>query len=248
MPLHCHPTKQAQSVFHVISHKEFDSLPDKAVQDIFRRQHIVVYDQPHKELRFGEALRTLGGGLDRKIELQGLHLFPPISISCDLTREVDQSMPLDEDRNQIIRVGTLHDLLKHAASPTGNALNALDFPMHQASMTPTSYSSDAHALLQTVQNPKLDSIERFPVGDFRWGLAATSGAFHPFHIDSNGLATYVTPLTGTKWWIVARPINNTDFSVFEDINLLLGKTFDINGNGSGLFCLEAILLKPGTTL
>jgi hypothetical protein len=157
-------------------------------------------------------------------------------------------LPFHEDSNQIRRVGTIGDLLKHASSPTGNALNALDFPMHHAPMIPKPYTSDAHALRRTADNPALDQTKQFPAGHFRWGLAATTGAFHTFHIDSNGLATFLTPQTGSKWWIVARPIGNLDHSSFEDMGMLLNEAFSVNGNGAGLFELEAILLQPGMTL
>lgn len=153
-----------------------------------------------------------------------------------------------EDCNKIRRVGTIGDLIKHAESPTGNALNALDFPLPYASMTPTSYASDTHALHRTAGNPTWDQGKQFPAGDFRWGLAATAGAFHAFHIDSNGLATYISPQTGSKWWIIARPNGNLDYSAFEDMGMLLKEAFSVNGNGKGLFSLEAILLQPGTTL
>lgn len=145
-------------------------------------------------------------------------------------------------------MGTLRDLLTHVNSPTGNALNALDFPMGHVSMAPTSFASDTHALLRTANHPTWDQAKQFPAGHFRWGLAATAGAFHAFHIDSNGLATYISPQTGSKWWVVARPIRNLDHSSFEDMGLLLDEAFSVNGNGKGIFALEAILLEPGTTL
>lgn len=161
---------------------------------------------------------------------------------------LDQSLALHANRNNTIRVGTLEDIHTHGESPTGNVLNALDFPMRHASMAPTPYASDAHALHRTADMPTWDQAKQFPTGDFRWGLAATAGAFHTLHVDSNGLATYINPLTGSKWWIVARPIGTLDPSTFEDMGLLLDKAFSVNGNGNGLFALEAILLEPGTTL
>lgn len=115
-------------------------------------------------------------------------------------------------------------------------------------MTPTSYASDAHALRRTADNPTWDQAKQFPAGDFRWGLAATTGAFHTLHIDSNGLGSYVSPQAGSKWWVVARPIGSLDQSSFEDMGMLLNKAFSVNGNGAGLFALEAVLLEPGTTL
>lgn len=96
--------------------------------------------------------------------------------------------------------------------------------------------------------PTWDQAKHFPTGHFRWGLAATAGAFHTFHVDSNGLGTYISPVEGSKWWIVARPIGSLDHSTFEDVGFFLNKSFSVNGNGAGVFALEAILLEPGTTL
>ncbi|KAF8240400.1 hypothetical protein L208DRAFT_1212558, partial [Tricholoma matsutake] len=44
-----------------------------------------------------------------------------------------------------------------------------------------------------------------PTASTRWGLAATSGAHHLWHIDCNGFCTYIDTQTGMKWWIVAKP-------------------------------------------
>lgn len=86
--------------------------------------------------------------------------------------------------------------------------------------------------------------DSFPTGQFRWGLAATSGAFHGFHVDSNGLGTYVRAVSGIKWWIIATPKKD---SKLEDISTLLNG-FDPMVASTESFSYEAILLQPGSTL
>lgn len=81
----------------------------------------------------------------------------------------------------------------------------------------------------------------------RWGLAATAGAFHTFHIDCNGLGTSIEVKTGRKWWIVARP---KDLSCLDDL-ININKVVDIVAEDMFMpegWMLEAILLEPGTQL
>lgn len=84
--------------------------------------------------------------------------------------------------------------------------------------------------------------------DIRWGLAATAGAFHHWHIDSDGFGTFIDPIAGSKWWIVARPIGNLKRDWFTETSWLKNEAFDLNKDGKGLFDVEAILLQPGSRL
>jgi hypothetical protein len=70
-PLHCHSSKKGQSIFHVVSHEEFENLSDAAILKILRLQHIVVHGQPHKAINTAQAARMLGGHAGRRIDIQG---------------------------------------------------------------------------------------------------------------------------------------------------------------------------------
>ena len=74
-------------------------------------------------------------------------------------------------------------------------LNALDFPMLSAPHPPTSIASDLAAFNATVDLPMCGHNILFPVASTRWGLAATAGAHHLWHIDCNSLCTYID----TNW-------------------------------------------------
>ena len=102
--------------------------------------------------------------------------------------------------------GTLNDMLTCHREKT-KILNALDFPMLSAPHPPTSIASDLEVFHSTVDLPMCAHTVLFPVTSTRWGLAATSGAHHLWHIDCNGFCTYIDTQTGQKWWIVARPKN-----------------------------------------
>ncbi len=112
-------------------------------------------------------------------------------------------------------------------------------------MRPTTFASDTHALLRVAGSSTIIDGGSFPTGHFRWGIAATSGAFHGFHIDSNGLGTYVRAVSGIKWWIIATPKKGIKL---EDISTLLDDRFDPMVASTELFSYEAILLQPGSTL
>ena len=123
-------------------------------------------------------------------------------------------------------------------------LNALDFPLTSAPPPPTAFSSDLVAFGATLDLPFCGRNIGFPAISSRWGLAATSGAFHLWHTDCDGFATYIDTQTGHKWWIIARPKEPSSFS---DTSLFVDK-FTVNRPNDNVWDLEAILLAPGSRL
>jgi hypothetical protein len=95
-------------------------------------------------------------------------------------------------------------------------------------------------------------MEQFPASDMRWGIAATQGAFSGFHIDSDGLGTYIscTNRNGSKWWVIVGPKDKSNPSAFSSVKE--SHAFHA-GNGADTMALgdvqvEAVLLRPGTRL
>lgn len=126
-------------------------------------------------------------------------------------------------------------LLKAAATDTGKILNALEFPMNMASVTPTPiFSTDLLAWASTAtETPP-------PIGDIRWGLAATAGAKTWFHIDSNGFNTFIDVKCGFKAWICIRD----ELGQFVAIDAF--KDFELDD--ASRYQMEVVLLSPGTRL
>jgi hypothetical protein len=117
--------------------------------------------------------------------------------------------------------------------------------MLSAPHPPTAFASDLVAFNATVDLPMCGRTVLFPVASTRWGLAATSGAHHLWHIDCDGLCTYIDTQAGLKWWIVARPKNgSTHFSH----TTLFTEDFQINAANLNKWDLEAVLLPPGSRL
>ena len=150
-----------------------------------------------------------------------------------------------QQHNDRTRQGTTADLVQAHGSQYGKILNALDFPLPYATNPPTSIASNIKAWQRTVA--KLGCDQDYPAAACRWGLAATSGAYHGFHIDCDGFGTYIEPLTGNKWWIIAKPPQGEDFSIFACTDDLF-RFVSTDGLADQGYILEAVLLTPGTRL
>jgi len=141
-------------------------------------------------------------------------------------------------------------------------LNALSFPLGLSGVLPSSLSSEIEAWRLTEGLKFCPPELQFPVGELRWGLATTKGGRHWMHIDSDGLATYIEPLCGSKWWILFNPPQNHGNHSFADINTFMDG-FDTNGVVGGRWDVtsgfdeddkndrwvaEAVCLTKGTRL
>jgi hypothetical protein len=126
-------------------------------------------------------------------------------------------------------------------------LNALNFPLSASDTTPDGITSDLMAWTATENTPWCnDYCSQFPTRDFRWGLAANTGAAHLWHIDSDGFGTFISPLTGGKLWMVARPVGS-DPDAFSRTDVFSGH-YAIEGTNEHIFVTEAMLLIPGIRL
>ena len=156
----------------------------------------------------------------------------------------DNSIPDGLERT---RVGTVADILKASQSEDSKILNGLSFIDPSAGIQRSSFSTDSYAFVTGLNQegwPKRPT----PIGHLRWNLAATKGAFHPWHIDSDGYGTFVNVVAGSKWWIVARPKDGLDVDIFNTTSIWLDEEFDIDKSCETLFDVEAILLRPGSEL
>jgi hypothetical protein len=140
----------------------------------------------------------------------------------------------DAGRSQIITAST-DQLLEASISEGGKILNALEFPMGTAPVSPTPiFSTDLVAWEMACR-----AIPP-PIGDIRWGLAATAGARSWFHMDSNGFNTFVDVKCGNKAWMCIRD-KSGDFKLTDAF-----KDFELDDAGD--YQIEVILLTPGTRL
>lgn len=73
-PLHVLKDESNPSTFTIYTQDDFDELEDSVVQDVLRRQHIVVTNRPHAAVSFKAALNRLAP-LQRVTEIQGYIIF-----------------------------------------------------------------------------------------------------------------------------------------------------------------------------
>jgi hypothetical protein len=153
--------------------------------------------------------------------------------------------------------GTLRQMLKASRLATGPILNALSFPQPLSGVEPSGMSSEIEAWQVTEGKPFCERTLAFPTGQMRWGLAATAGARHWIHIDSDGMGTYIDVQCGGKWWILFCPPDGQTKLTFSWVETFLGQ-FDIKSQAgrwdtkntlvNDLWVAEAIYLAPGTRL
>ena len=124
-------------------------------------------------------------------------------------------------------------------------MNALDFPSAFTINPPSSIASNYVAWKSTTGQP--GCFQEFPASTSKWGLAATTGAFHAGHVDCEGLGTDIECVAGLKWWVVARPKKLKNAKEFASIDELFEYTSS-DGDSGAEYVLEAVLLKPGTRL
>ena len=157
----------------------------------------------------------------------------------------DQSIPIKDDYSVQLCTGTLDHVLT-SAEKGGAIINALSFPLPLSEIRKSTFSSDIEAWLVTEGLPYCDHEAVYPTPDMRWGLAATKGARHWIHVDSDGLGTIVDVLCGGRWWLLFTPSKNFDLTNFGDIDHFFFD-FDVT-NPPDHWDVEAVYLQPGVRL
>lgn len=138
-------------------------------------------------------------------------------------------------------------MLQEANSANGRILNALDFPMpHTGIDWKSNYASDRVAWSSMEGSFMCQRDNSFPSSDLYWGIAATKGASHGIHVDSNGFGTVVETMCGAKVWFVARSMDAIEIP-FANWDMYT-KPFNVQRPGHLKCWMEAMYLTPGTRL
>jgi len=139
--------------------------------------------------------------------------------------------------------GTAKDLIaSHQAGNKGKILNALDFPMIDGSPADSRLCTDGYGARVALRRwlPR-----RVRQDHMRWGLAATSGAHHVWHLDSEGYGTRVQPICGIKFWFVAAEKRGekgklASAHLYDDI--------DVGATNNDKWDVEMVVLSAGSEL
>jgi hypothetical protein len=231
----------------VMGAHEFKTSDDGRIQHILRDFHILVCGEDVPSYSFDRTgLETLGC-LEAPITIHGITFSNHVNLFSDLGLP-DLSIPFDPDHPDTRHsMGTLEDFLKSAQSNTGKSLNGLDFPKSFETPERKPFASDIVAWKLTKRLAFAKSSDEYPISAVRWGLCATSGAYHKCHIDCNGFGTFISPATGVKIWFLAAPKDPNSFEAFADMDLYL-EDYDLDGTNETLWDWEPVVLKPGMTL
>ncbi|KAF8158593.1 hypothetical protein B0H34DRAFT_656250, partial [Crassisporium funariophilum] len=141
-------------------------------------------------------------------------------------------------------VGTVEDLLESVK--TGKKIvNGLEFPMLDAPLEHTAYTSDLAAWRITSGVHTCPQKSEYPKGNMCWGLAGSVNTFTFMHVDSNGYNTFLK-LCGKKLWAFycdgpMYPLSSID--VFTNPDFSLDDVLPQSDYG-----IEAVVLKAGNFL
>ena len=144
--------------------------------------------------------------------------------------------------------GRAKDILEHGLSG-GKIVNGLDFPMWKDSQWDRrSYSTDMVAWEFLLGNPYCGATNTpYPTGHVRWGLAGTAHAVTTLHMDSDGFATFVQVVSGTKLWSLYHPDPTVPLSSIDAF--INPHHFELDTMRKNVKSgLEAVVLRPGDML
>lgn len=133
----------------------------------------------------------------------------------------------------------------HSQNPrASHILNVLDLPGVDGPTADSKLASESTAWWKVTGTPGNEmGYEHFPVEDTRWSLVGLKRALHRWHVDAEGLATWVQPMCGMKWWLLARRKDGSPFSRNQ---------FWVEMDPDKLNCsewiVEAVVLRAGTRL
>ncbi|TFK18404.1 hypothetical protein FA15DRAFT_709888 [Coprinopsis marcescibilis] len=185
----------------------------------------------------------------------------PLTRKCTMTDfelppENDDSDDSDEDGPPDRQVTAPLSLLAEQGKrdwKERKILNCLDIPYHDR-FELDNLSTDFAAFMEVSEScASMYRTWAFPTDKLCWAIAATSGAYHLSHVDSNGMWTIVECLTGTKLWIMAQP-KMSNKSEFVDnpglcpVSIEHFKKLDVGDPEADTWRWEAVLLQPGKKL
>lgn len=249
-------TGSDQSRIFVASNSEFSSMHAGDIQKILRNRLILVHSNIF-DYNYGWDLDSFGRlhDVDKKVSVQGEY---GISFSKPISFKNRPVSTFNHPREPLLRHhrGTLREFHKTTVMLSNDEcppLNAISLPGHQRNLhIPCQFGSFASHEVAKSRLPSQYEA-RFKVPDIKshleWSLIGGRGAISPFHVDSEGLGTVVVVLEGSKYWIVATRLRETDgLSSVDSLGPDWTPYFlnDVDNNKG--FRFEAVHLQKGDML
>jgi hypothetical protein len=157
-----------------------------------------------------------------------------------LKRLPDFSKPVKGQKElEVVHVsGKLGDLSK--VKEEGRPVNLLDCPFYtdygKLQVWDLPYTAWEHLSSQAV----FKFLDNFLMNVSRWGLAATKGCTHTWHVNLSGFLAFFTLLTGVKIFLIGVPKPGQDLS-----STFAFKNFSINGVNRSKIDIWMVALEPG---
>ncbi|KAG6810630.1 hypothetical protein H0H92_011064 [Tricholoma furcatifolium] len=209
-----------KSMVHVMHYAQFLQTSPRKIAEIFNdKACIVLVDCPVSEFESDAHMMSSIAPLNRQVRLQDF-MF---------------------SGTERPRSGRPQHLLDHQ----DRMLSALNLPAVVDEFERFPVFSDQKAWLHAAGHSYCSEKEPYPVPDMRWYLAST-GSFHEWHVDANGLATFVFPMSGPKLWYIGTP-KSRNFSDFRRVDLFTNGYDNYSAN-LDLWDVEVMVLTPGTGL
>ncbi|TFK59742.1 hypothetical protein BDN72DRAFT_905577 [Pluteus cervinus] len=208
-----------RSAFCVLSADEFRNA-GPGLSSIFKKQHLVIRNRmPPTEL-FGEEALAEITILDKPLWIHGIPYFYHLDFSSNSFQDLSIRLAENSPNVRTVRGTARHLIEAHKiGATTGKSLNCLALRMPRGEAPCRELSTDGHAFTTTDTMWTTDGRGHpYPSDAMTWGLAATPGAHHLWHIDVSGLATRILVKSGVKLWFVAHPKPGKDFASVDFFN------------------------------
>lgn len=161
-----------------------------------------------------------------------------------ITLQTDYSIKNQRQVNSRIVSGTLRAVYNHTQSPGGRILNVLDLPLVAGIPPPSTIASHLPAWRDTTSNNTFEKgVEIYDTEHTSWALVATTDAFHKWHLDAEGFATWIEVVSGCKWWTVAVAPSHDDMARLDQFD----SPFSLE-LGKREWRYESVLLPAGARL
>ncbi|KAG6895341.1 hypothetical protein C0995_012819 [Termitomyces sp. Mi166 len=185
----------------VIEFETYCTTPERVLMDMLRdHAAILIINEPVADLGFSEKALSKVCNPHRQTTLQSLW---PFTLVLHVTNAPESGF-VYHGKTRTQR-GRPIDLLHSLSERQPTALSALDLPASQDSFVGLPFASDVKAWRRAQGHAFCKSDAHYPVSHMRWGLAATYASHHYWHMDSDGLGTFVKVETGIKIWYIATP-------------------------------------------
>jgi hypothetical protein len=245
-----------QSRLFVSSYSDFSRLDAADIQGLLRQRVILVHGHQF-DYNYGWNLPSLGRvfDVDKKVSVLGestFSLFQPVYFELALVSSLVHPHKPDLRHHQ----GTLREFYQ-MSDPQANKqfppLNALSLPGNRRNLVlPCQFGSLAsHEVAQSRLPSAYETAFGIPelTSKLEWSLVGGKGAISPFHVDSDGFASAVVVLEGSKYWILATQLGDQDSIATVDSLGPDWHPYSINdGDKIERFRFEAVHLQKGDML